>query len=188
MGNKKNGYVYIAYNPSMKGLRKIGYTVDLKRRINELTNHSGVPEAFKYNYWAEFPYPDYKEVEELVHDYFECDRFNSRREFFTTDCWEIISEIESYNPVRSSISKEEKASISSDEDEEVPEKPEDIEEKEEFRAKLWWEDSDDYTGTREATNRKVKDEEKFSISQLFSELFWFAWNLVLVWGLVYYFS
>ena len=188
MSKRKNGYVYIAYNPSIKGLRKIGYTTNLERRLKELSSHSGVPEDFRYNYWAEFPHPDYKEVESLVHDYFSSERVNNRREFFTSDCWEIINEIEYYDPLQSSLSKEERKYLVNRhtiiEDEEIPKELKEEETKELRELSVGWDMEDDLT--QQVAMSKIKDKEKYSASGFISDVFWGSLNIGIIWGLSTY--
>ena len=186
MSKRKNGYVYIAYNPSIKGLRKIGYTTNLKRRLKELSSHSGVPEDFRYNYWAEFPHPDYKEVESLVHDYFSSERINNRREFFTSDCWEIINEIEYYDPLQSSLSKEERKYLVNRykiiEDEEIPKELKEEETKEIRELSscvlLGWDMENDQN--QQVAMPEIKDKEGFRALECITGMLW--WGLV-IWGL-----
>lgn len=182
MSKRKNGYVYIAYNPSIKGLRKIGYTTNLERRLKELSSHSGVPEDFKYNYWAEFPHPDYKEVESYVHDHFSIDRFNIRREFFTSDCWEVINEIESYDPIQSSLSKEGREYLANRheiiEDKEIPKELKDEEIKKLRKISVGWDMENDLT--QQVAMHKIKDKEGFSASGFISDMLLGA---LIIWGL-----
>lgn len=71
--------VYILVNEAMPGLVKIGKTNDLRRRLSQLSNHTGVPAPFDVFYAAKAA--DMGRVERLMHDAFE-DRRLFRKEFF----------------------------------------------------------------------------------------------------------
>ncbi len=78
------GYVYVATNPSMPGLVKVGMTDkhNTRSRIAELSAHTGVPEHFRMEYraqvWEAF------QVEQRTHA-FLAQRFQKKKEFFCCD-------------------------------------------------------------------------------------------------------
>ena len=78
-------------NPAMPEYIKIGRTFreDVEQRLKELSNPSGVPLPFECRYAAEVA--DATKVEQALHDAFECDRINPKREFFKTDPQRIIT-------------------------------------------------------------------------------------------------
>lgn len=80
-GNKADeGYVYILTNPAFKTFYiKIGYTTDLKTRLNDLYNTS-VPLRFKV--YALLKTPKYKLAEKMIHAAFKASRIGDDREFF----------------------------------------------------------------------------------------------------------
>ena len=51
------GIVYVLTNEAMPGLVKIGYTTDLKRRIKELSQPSGIPAPFECFFAVEVENP-----------------------------------------------------------------------------------------------------------------------------------
>ena len=93
-------------NPAFPDLIKIGKskkdpTTD---RVSEL-NQTGVPEPFKVEYYAFVEDEDYLEQE--VHRYFDAERPNKSREFFTVDCAEAIVIIRQLSEPNSRIKLEE---------------------------------------------------------------------------------
>jgi len=75
------GFVYILSNGSMPGLVKIGFTErSVSERISELSDHTGVAEAYKEV--ASFPVVDPVASERLVHSRLPRYRVNPNREFF----------------------------------------------------------------------------------------------------------
>lgn len=75
-----DGYVYILTNPAFKTFYiKIGYTTDLKTRLNDLYNTS-VPLRFKV--YALLKTPKYKQAEKMIHAAFKASRIGDDREFF----------------------------------------------------------------------------------------------------------
>ena len=100
------GFIYIMSNPAFPNLIKIGKskkdpTTD---RVSEL-NQTGVPEPFKVEYYAFVEDEDYLEQE--VHRYFDAERPNKSREFFTVDCAEAIVIIRQLSEPNSRIKLEE---------------------------------------------------------------------------------
>jgi hypothetical protein len=74
------GFLYVAENPSMDGLIKIGHTVKVPTaRLAELFT-TGVPEPFEVAYYALVQ--DSKKTESAVHQLLSRYRPNKNREFF----------------------------------------------------------------------------------------------------------
>ena len=88
--------VYVFANPAMPDYIKVGRTsrADLEKRLKELSNHTGVPAPFVCLYAAEVD--DAQKVEKALHDAFDCDRPNKKREFFTTEPNRIITLLEAF--------------------------------------------------------------------------------------------
>ena len=82
---KDEDIVYILKNPCMEGLVKIGRTTttNFKKRLNELTGHSGVPLPFE-KYYAAVVH-DARFVESNLHKTFSIHRISPKREFFKLD-------------------------------------------------------------------------------------------------------
>ena len=76
----EEGYVYILTNPAFKTFYiKIGFTTNLKSRLNDLYNTS-VPLRFKI--YALMKTPKYKLAEKMIHAAFKASRIGDDREFF----------------------------------------------------------------------------------------------------------
>lgn len=76
--------VYILRNPAFPDLIKIGKTEnDLKRRIEELSRHSGVPAPFECYFACEVEDGKSGEIEKRLHFGFGDHRVNPKREFFS---------------------------------------------------------------------------------------------------------
>ena len=73
------GIVYILQNPAMPEFVKIGFTQDLQERMRALDNTS-VPVPFECIYAAQVNKP--RAWEQTIHDVFQEQRINRRREFF----------------------------------------------------------------------------------------------------------
>lgn len=78
------GIVYILSNEAMPNYLKVGVTrgdspEDVRRRIGELSSHTGVPRAFNCEYAAVVA--NYEKVEEAILYAFDHFRVNPRREF-----------------------------------------------------------------------------------------------------------
>lgn len=73
------GIVYILQNPAMPDFVKIGFTQDLQVRMRALDNTS-VPVPFECVYAAQVNKP--RAWEQTIHDVFQDQRINRRREFF----------------------------------------------------------------------------------------------------------
>ncbi len=84
MTQEKSGYVYIMTNPSFKeNIIKVGMTVDIEQRKNDLSAATGVPTAFEV--YATMKTTQYKAVEKALHNILEKvvhNRVNKNREFF----------------------------------------------------------------------------------------------------------
>ena len=77
----KSGFVYCMTNISMPGLVKIGLTKNIKDRITNLSSRTAVPTSFIL--YRAIKVKDMKEIEKQFHIYFNKQRTNSQREFFT---------------------------------------------------------------------------------------------------------
>jgi hypothetical protein len=77
-----SGFVYVMSNPAFPHLVKIGKSSKdpTVNRVKEL-NHTGVPAAFKVEYYAYVS--DEDSLETKVHASLSAQRFNENREFFT---------------------------------------------------------------------------------------------------------
>ncbi|WP_025770802.1 GIY-YIG nuclease family protein [Thioalkalivibrio sp. HK1] len=75
--------IYILKNPAFPDLIKIGKTEnDLKKRIKELSTHSGVPAPFECYFACEVEEGKSGEIEKRLHFGFGDHRVNPKREFF----------------------------------------------------------------------------------------------------------
>jgi T5orf172 domain-containing protein len=76
------GFIYIASNPAMPGLLKIGSTAGpAEKRVLALSRPTGVPEPFKVERW--FPvYQNPKKLEKKIHGALALFRLTKTREFF----------------------------------------------------------------------------------------------------------
>jgi hypothetical protein len=92
------GFIYVAINPSMPGLVKIGKTSrDPMTRVAELSAHTGVATPFILVFHAQFRNCSY--IEREIHDRLEKGnhRLNDNREFFRIDVAEasrLVAEFE----------------------------------------------------------------------------------------------
>lgn len=84
--NDRRGFVYILTNPSQKYI-KIGRTVNLERRIKELSAVTGVAMPFCFYHYEYFE--DCVHAEYLTHNYFSKFRVSNSREFFDVDPAEV---------------------------------------------------------------------------------------------------
>jgi hypothetical protein len=82
--------VYVATNPAMPGLVKIGRTLheEAQARLGQLYS-SGVPFPFKLEFACRVSNPD--EVERALHTAFAPQRVNPRREFFAIEAGQAIA-------------------------------------------------------------------------------------------------
>lgn len=82
---KNSGYVYVLTNPSMPDYIKIGYTTDIKRRLNDLDT-TGV--AMPFEPYFSVKTSKYKILEKVIHrelDKLTDTRARTSREFFKID-------------------------------------------------------------------------------------------------------
>lgn len=88
--------VYVFSNPCMPGYIKIGMTTrdDVRERLQELSNPSGVPVPFECPYAAEVS--DATAAEKAIHEAFADYRPNPRREFFTIAENKIIALLKAF--------------------------------------------------------------------------------------------
>lgn len=90
---KKSGFVYIASNPSMPNMLKIGKTKKHPtERMKELSSGSGVPTPFQLAYYQ--PCEDMDDVEKRMHDYFKKQRAQEDREFFTISLFKAATTLD----------------------------------------------------------------------------------------------
>jgi len=79
---REMGYIYILTNPSMPGMRKIGYTSrSVYQRIKQL-NSTGVPTPFRMERYFAVPEPLMREIEKQAHYKLGRSRVKKGREFF----------------------------------------------------------------------------------------------------------
>ena len=85
------GYVYVATNPAMPDIVKIGSTTrrDAESRISQLFTTS-VPVPFKLEYAAAIA-DDPSGVEKALHKVFAPQRLHPRREFFSIEPYQVIA-------------------------------------------------------------------------------------------------
>jgi hypothetical protein len=82
------GYIYVLSNSAMSGLLKIGYTTkDVKERVQELSNATGVPEPFQIEYY--YLTCNVEEVENRTHKHFSSKRVKGK-EFFNIEAEEAV--------------------------------------------------------------------------------------------------
>jgi hypothetical protein len=88
--------VYVFTNPAMPGFIKIGMTTrdDVKHRLKELSDPTGVPMPFECPYAAEVP--DATKAEKAIHDAFDDYRPNKSREFFVIPQGKIIDLLKAF--------------------------------------------------------------------------------------------
>lgn len=85
------GVIYIISNPAMPGLVKIGKTINLEQRMNNLYK-TGVPLPFRCVYAKKVK--NYSEVERKLHKGLNSHRENPNREFFRISEEEVINFLE----------------------------------------------------------------------------------------------
>lgn len=156
------GFIYIMSNPAFPDLLKIGKskkdpTTD---RVSEL-NQTGVPEPFKVEYYAFVEDEDY--LEQAVHRYFDAQRPNKSREFFTVDCGEAIVIIRQLSEPNSKIKLEEVFYIEPEELERLKREYEEQERKKEERYRAWEE-------AMQKEGEKQKAERKREANEFYKEL------------------
>lgn len=82
------GFVYVLANEHMPNVFKIGCTERSPHaRAAELSNHTGVPSAFRVVCYIEVP--DFQAVEKRIHAFGAQYRINPNREFFSEIRWVI---------------------------------------------------------------------------------------------------
>lgn len=86
------GAVYVLSNSAMPGLLKIGYTTrPVSERVDEISNATGVPEAFVCKaHWLSYR-PDIDERK--IHQLFADERSNGNREFFRIGVEDAVKRI-----------------------------------------------------------------------------------------------
>ena len=106
-----NEIIYILTNEAMPGYVKIGKTsTSLEQRIRELSNSTSVPLPFTCFYACTVK--DAAFVEHQLHDAFDNDRINPRREFFQISPERVVSalklaEIENITPRKDVVDSKE---------------------------------------------------------------------------------
>lgn len=84
------GRVYVLSNLAMPGLLKIGYTMNtVEGRVKELSLATGVPTSFCIEYQLECRDP--AALEAYAHTFFQNQRYNGNREFFSISINEAIN-------------------------------------------------------------------------------------------------
>ena len=83
----ESGFVYLAANPHMHGLVKIGRTQNVEKRMMELSACTGVPGEFKAMFSMAVENP--ANVERQLHGLYSYCRVESRQEFFKVD-WQAV--------------------------------------------------------------------------------------------------
>lgn len=96
--NEDYGIVYALTNEAMPGLVKIGMTsrLEIKQRMKELYNSTGVPLPFDCIYACEVK--DFSKVEKALHVAFAPNRINPNREFFKINPEQVIAILELLGP------------------------------------------------------------------------------------------
>lgn len=74
------GYIYVATNPAHADIVKIGKSDSPAARLQQLSNHTGVPAPFRLLF-SQRVY-DYHRIERLIHRAFHEVRYSRSREFF----------------------------------------------------------------------------------------------------------
>lgn len=88
---KQEGFVYILTNPAFKTFYiKIGFTTNLKTRLNDLYNTS-VP--LKFRVFALLKTPKYKLAEKMIHAALKASRIGDDREFFMLNPEEALAQM-----------------------------------------------------------------------------------------------
>lgn len=93
MKEDKSGYIYIANNPSMPNIIKIGKTTKHPLdRIKELSVPTGIPTPFQVAYYQ--PCRDIDFVEKEMHKRFDSKRISENREFFLVSLFKAASTLD----------------------------------------------------------------------------------------------
>ena len=87
------GYIYILTNPSMPGMRKIGYTNrSVYKRIKEL-NTTGVPTSFRMERYFKVPDLLMHKIEQQAHSRLGTSRVKKGREFFRASAEQSLNAV-----------------------------------------------------------------------------------------------
>lgn len=94
------GFVYIALSPAL-GWRqvKIGRTINIGQRMRDLSRDTGVPESFSAVYYKKFNNAALAEA--VMHQVFDDQRMNERREFFAVPVQHVIEALDLLSDVMS---------------------------------------------------------------------------------------
>jgi hypothetical protein len=87
----RDQFLYIAINPYMPGIIKIGKTIDIKDRISRLSKPTGVPDDFQCIFL--YKCLNYTKKENNVHRRFANVRLKNTKEFFIMNPQEAIDYI-----------------------------------------------------------------------------------------------
>lgn len=116
MSDENVGYVYVATNPAMEGFVKIGSTKQsVEKRLSDLYA-TGVPLPFDLVHAAEIE-GDPRDVELTLHEVFDPQRVNPRREFFEIDPGQPVAILKLLGRHVRDITEETRAKI---DDEQLP--------------------------------------------------------------------
>jgi hypothetical protein len=102
--------VYVLVNEAMQGYVKVGRTTDLEQRIKDLNSPSSVPLPFTCFYACTVKNAGF--VEHQLHDAFDDNRINPKREFFRIAPERVVSalklaEIEDVTPKKDLVENKE---------------------------------------------------------------------------------
>lgn len=108
--SSNNQIIYILTNEAMPGYVKIGKTVNLEQRIKDLSSSTSVPIPFSCFYACIVK--DMSFVEHQLHDAFDNNRINPKREFFKIDPERVVAalklaEVENITPRKDIVENEE---------------------------------------------------------------------------------
>ncbi len=93
--SQAEGYIYVAVNPSMPNLVKIGRTErPPEQRLKELSSPAGVPEEFHLVDF--FPVASMQLAEKHIHEHLRRHRRNPKREFFHMSAEEAVAFVQAY--------------------------------------------------------------------------------------------
>jgi hypothetical protein len=92
-GKSKEGFIYVASNPNMPNLVKIGLTTrhEVEKRMRELSSPTGVPGRYKIEGYCQSTAPKIHERE--VHE--QLNQFHEDKEFFKCDVHRALAIVES---------------------------------------------------------------------------------------------
>lgn len=88
---KRKGYIYVISNQSLPLLFKIGFTKNVGRRISELNSSTSIPGEFDVELLFSSENPSFDE--RIIHEKLAKYRYNSNREFFKLDFFEVYQTI-----------------------------------------------------------------------------------------------